>query len=66
MGFGHVGLAFSREPGALMLGKALRLDFLGQKPDTEMGEDFWDGTKTQTLKDRQKKAAHKRKSRRND
>ena len=40
VGFVHVGLALSREPRALMLGKALRLDLLGQKPDTEMGEDF--------------------------
>ena len=65
VGFGHVGLALSREPRALMLGKALHLDLLGQKPD-RWEKTSWDGTKTQTLKDRQKKAAHKRKSRRND
>ena len=40
VGCGHVGLALSREPGALMIGKALHLDLLGQKPDTEMGEEF--------------------------
>lgn len=32
---GHVGLALSREPGALMIGKALHLDLLVQKPDRD-------------------------------